>query len=47
MLPAPFDHDAWLAAAGTGLSYGLVLLALFLVLFVAPFVAFRAVGVAG
>jgi len=32
-----FDHPAWLTAAGTLASYGLILLFVFLVLFVVPY----------
>jgi dolichyl-phosphate-mannose--protein O-mannosyl transferase len=45
-LPPPFDHDAWLTAVGTGLSYGLVLAVVFLALFVVPFLVLLAVGAA-
>mgnify|MGYP000580874234 CR=1 FL=1 len=34
------DHPAWVAAAGTLVSYGLVLLALFVLLFVVPYLVF-------
>ncbi|WP_255491979.1 hypothetical protein [Haloarcula sp. JP-L23] len=37
-----FDHPAWLTAAGTLAGYGLVLLFLFLLLFVAPYLVFPA-----
>ena len=46
-LPAPFDDPPWLAAAGTGLGYGLLLAAIAVVLFGLPFLAFRVAGVAG
>jgi hypothetical protein len=39
-LPAQFDHESWYAAAGTFGSYALVLVAMFLVLFVVPFLVF-------
>jgi len=32
-----FDHPAWLAAAGTLVSYGLILAVLFALLFVLPY----------
>jgi hypothetical protein len=32
-----FDEPAWAAAAATTISYGVVLLVLFLLLFVAPY----------
>jgi membrane glycosyltransferase len=37
-----FDHDAWRTLLGTGVGYGVVLLAMFLLLFVAPFLLFLA-----
>ncbi|WP_276271544.1 hypothetical protein [Haloarcula litorea] len=37
-----FDHPAWLTAAGTLAGYGLVLLFLFLLLFVVPYLLFPA-----
>lgn len=42
-----FDHESWRAAAGTGLGYALLLALLTVALFVVPFLAFRALGVAG
>ena len=39
-----FEHPAWLTAAGTALSYVVVLLVLFLVVFVVPYLAFTAIG---
>jgi hypothetical protein len=36
------DHDAWRTLASAGVGYGVVLLAMFLVLFVAPFLLFLA-----
>ncbi len=44
-LPAPlarFAEPAWVTAVGTAVAYGLVLLVMFLVLFVLPFLVFRA-----
>jgi len=40
--PDQFDHPAWVTAAGTLVSYGLVLAVLFVVLFVLPFLVVRA-----
>jgi hypothetical protein len=37
-----FDHAAWLTLAGAGLSYGVVLLGMFVALFVLPFLVFLA-----
>ena len=37
---AGFDHDAWGAALGTAVGYLLVLTAVFLALFVLPYLAF-------
>jgi len=37
-----FDHPAWLTAAGTLAGYGLVLLFLFVLLFVLPYLLFPA-----
>jgi hypothetical protein len=45
-LPAPFDHESWQTAVGTGLGYGVVLAVLFVALFVVPFLVFLALGVA-
>ncbi|SEO39099.1 hypothetical protein SAMN04487948_102196 [Halogranum amylolyticum] len=36
------DHDSWWTVAGTGAGYGLILLVLFAVLFVLPFLVFYA-----
>lgn len=35
-----FDHPTWQTALGTLLGYGVVLLALFVVLFVLPYLVF-------
>lgn len=35
-----FDHPAWTTAAGTLVSYGLVLAVMFALLFVLPFVVY-------
>ncbi|WP_173862778.1 hypothetical protein [Salinigranum rubrum] len=35
-----FDHDAWLTLASTGVGYGIVLVAMFVALFVLPFLVF-------
>jgi len=45
-LPDQFDHDAWETAVGTLLGYALIVLVMFLVLFVLPFVIFETFGVA-
>ena len=37
-----FDHEAWRTLASAGAGYGLVLLAMFIVLFVVPFLLFLA-----
>ncbi len=37
-----FDHPAWLTAVATGVSYGIVLLGLFVALFVLPYLLFLA-----
>lgn len=37
-----FDHPSWLTALGTGLGYGAILLVMFVVLFVFPYVVFAA-----
>ena len=34
-----FDHPAWLTAAGTLASYGLILVFLFALLFILPYLA--------
>lgn len=35
-----FDHPAWVTAAATLVSYGLILLFLFVLLFVVPFLIY-------
>jgi hypothetical protein len=42
-LPGRFGHPAWTTAIGTILSYGAILLAMFVVLFVIPFLLLSAV----
>ena len=39
-LPAGFDHDAWGAALGAVAGYLVILAAMFLVLFVLPYLVF-------
>jgi len=42
-LPGPlaaYDHPSWLTALGTAVSYGLILLVMFLLLFVVPLAVF-------
>jgi hypothetical protein len=39
-LPDRFDHPAWLTGVGTAVSYGLILLVLFVALFVVPLLVF-------
>lgn len=41
-LPADVDHPAWLTAVATAVAYGVLLVAMFLVLFVVPYLLFRA-----
>lgn len=36
------DHEAWWTLAGAGVGYGIVLVAMFVVLFVVPFLVFLA-----
>ena len=43
-LPADFDHPSWLTALGTFAGYGVILLAMFLVLFLVPYAIFVALG---
>jgi hypothetical protein len=35
-----FDHDAWRTLASAGVGYGVVLVAMFVALFVVPFLVF-------
>ena len=35
-----FNHEAWRTLVGAGVGYGIVLLAMFVVLFVVPFLVF-------
>lgn len=35
-----FDHASWRAAIGTAISYAVILLAMFFIVFVVPFVVF-------
>lgn len=37
-----FTHESWFAAAGTAAGYGFVLVAMFVLLFVIPFLIFLA-----
>ncbi|MFB6129617.1 MAG: hypothetical protein ABEJ28_02220 [Salinigranum sp.] len=39
---ARFDHESWWTALGTAAGYAVILLGMFLVLFVVPFLLFRA-----
>ncbi len=39
-LKAEFDHDAWFTAAGTFVAYGLILVAMTLLLFGVPYLLF-------
>lgn len=39
-LPARFGHPAWVAGVATAVSYAIGLVAMFVVLFVLPFVVF-------
>jgi len=41
MTPEEFDHPSWLTAVGTFVSYGAILLGMFLLLFVVPYLIFR------
>lgn len=41
-LPGGYDHPSWLAAIGTVVSYGVVLLVMFVLLFVVPYLLFLA-----
>jgi hypothetical protein len=45
-VPEPLDHDAFQTALGTVVAYGLILFAMFIVLFVLPFLLFSFLGVA-
>ncbi|EMA02186.1 MULTISPECIES: hypothetical protein [Haloferax] len=42
VLELPGRREAWLTAAATLVSYGLILVAMFVVLFVLPYLAFSA-----
>ncbi|MFB6080210.1 MAG: hypothetical protein ABEJ81_04355 [Haloferacaceae archaeon] len=46
-LPGTLNDPPWLAAAGTGLGYAILLGAIAATLFALPFLAFRLLGVAG
>ncbi|WP_254763673.1 hypothetical protein [Natrinema marinum] len=37
-----YEHPAWLAAAGTGIGYGLILVVLTVALFIVPWLVFAA-----
>ena len=39
-----FEHPAWTTVAGTAVSYGVILLVMFAVLFVVPFLVFLLLG---
>lgn len=39
-----FEHDSFFTAAGTFVSYGLILVAMTLLLFVVPYLVFLALG---
>ena len=41
-LPADFDHPSWLTAFGTLVGYGAILVAMFVALFLVPYVIFTA-----
>ena len=43
-LPADFDHESWWTALGTGAGYLLILTAMFVVLFVVPYLVFAFVA---
>lgn len=43
-LPADFEHPSWLTAFGTFAGYGIILLAMFVVLFLVPYGIFVALG---
>lgn len=38
-----FDHPTWFTAAGTLISYTVILVAMFVLLFVVPYVIFTAI----
>lgn len=38
-----FDHPSWLTAAGTLVSYTVILVAMFILLFVVPYLVFLAI----
>jgi hypothetical protein len=37
-----FDHDSWRTALGTGVGYGVLLLVMFALLFLVPYLVFLA-----
>lgn len=41
-LPGGNDHPSWVTAVGTLVSYGLILVAMFVALFVVPYLLFTA-----
>lgn len=41
-LPADLDHPSWLTALGTLAGYGVILLAMFFLLFLVPYAIFVA-----
>jgi hypothetical protein len=46
-LPDAFDHASWRVAMGTAISYVAILLAMFFLLFVVPFLVFWMSGSPG
>ncbi|MFC5970314.1 hypothetical protein ACFPYI_03130 [Halomarina salina] len=41
---AAYEHPTWLTAVATALSYGLILAAMTVVLFVVPYIVFMQLG---
>ncbi|WP_267195319.1 hypothetical protein [Halegenticoccus tardaugens] len=41
-LPGEFDHESWRTAIGVGAGYGLILLVMFALLFLVPYLLFVA-----